>query len=101
RIRAAELAQLLQLLPSLDALCHYLDIEMPRHGDDGFDDRQVAHVRDEVTHEAAIDLEVVHPPLLEVREARVAGAEVIDGDADAEVPQPRNGVLGGLAVAAL
>src|SRR5207249_5843343 len=67
RVGAAELAQLLELLPALDALGHYLDVEVLRHGDDGAHDREVREVRHQVAHEAAVDLERIHAPALEVR----------------------------------
>src|SRR6266481_3321949 len=34
RIGAAELAQLLELLPALDPFCNHLDVQVPGHGDD-------------------------------------------------------------------
>src|SRR4029077_9471343 len=99
RITAAELAQLLELLPTLDAFRNHLDVQMPGHGDDGADDGEIAHVRHQVTHETAVDLERIHAPALQVREARVADAEIIDGDAHAELAQARYDVLARLAVA--
>ena len=44
--------------------------------------------REDVVHERAVDLEHVDRELLEVRERRVAGAEVVDREPDAEVAQP-------------
>ena len=41
--------------------------------------------RGEPLHEGPVDLERVHREALEVAERRVAGAEVVDGEADAEV----------------
>src|SRR5438094_7598300 len=93
RVGAAELAQLLELLPALDALGHHMDVKVLRHGDDGADDREVREVRHQVAYEAAVDLERIHAPALEVREARVADAEVIDGDAHPELAQRRHRVL--------
>src|SRR5439155_11721229 len=37
RKATAELAQLLELLPALDALRNHLDVQVPGHGDDGAD----------------------------------------------------------------
>src|SRR6267378_61626 len=101
RIGAAELAQLLELLPTLDTFRNHLDVQMPRHGDDGADDGEITQVRHQVTHETAVDLERIHPPALQVREARVADAEIIDGDAHAEFAQARHYVLARLAVACI
>src|SRR5215469_14524244 len=79
-VGAAELAHLLELLPALDPFGNHLDVQMARHGDDGAHDREVTEVSHQVAHEAAVDLERVHQPALEVREARIAGTEVIDGN---------------------
>src|SRR6185437_4094095 len=87
----------LQLLPTLDSFGNHLDMQMARHGDDGTDNRKIAHVRDQIAHEAAVDLQVVHAPTLQIRQARVPGAEVVDGDADSELTQPCNRFLVGLA----
>src|SRR6516165_7117840 len=100
-VGAAELAQLLELLPALDPFGNHLDVQMARHGDDGAHDREVAEVGHQVAHEAAIDLERVHPPALEVREARVAGAEVVDGNVHTELAQLRHRILTRLARARL
>src|ERR1700694_5499499 len=83
RISAAELAQLLELLPTLDTFRDHLDVQMPGHGDDGADDGEITQVRHQVTHETAVDLERLYTPALQVREARVANAEIIDCDGDA------------------
>src|SRR6185312_6919851 len=72
----------------------------PRHGDDRLDDREIAHVGHEVAHEAAVDLEVVDPPALEVGEARIPRPEIIDRDARTELTQAHDGILGRLTVAA-
>ncbi len=84
---AVKLPELLQLLPSLDSLGDHLDIEMPGHRDDRADDREVAHVCNEVADEASVDLHVVHAPSLEVREAGIAGSEVVDGYPHSQLTQ--------------
>src|SRR5260370_722907 len=101
RVGATELAQLLELLPTLDTLRNHFDVQMPRHGDDGADDGEIAQVGHQVTHETAVDLERIHAPALQVREARVADAEIIDGDAHAELAQARHYVLARLAGACI
>src|SRR5256884_2023246 len=65
---SAELAQLLELLPALDAFGHHLDVQVPGHGDDGTHDGEIALVRHQVTHETAVDLERIHPPALRSEE---------------------------------
>src|SRR5437660_4972886 len=100
-IRAAELAQLLQLLKSLDALCDDLDVEVASHRDNGPDDRQIAQVGHQIAHETAVDLQIVHAPALEIGQARVARAEIIDCDAYAKLAQPCHGIFIGFARTAL
>src|SRR2546430_15088020 len=78
---------------------HHLDVQVPGHGDDGADDGEIALVRHRVTHETAVDLERTPPPALQVREARVANAEIIDGDAHAQLAQARHRVLARIVVA--
>src|SRR4029077_1744133 len=82
-IGAAELAQLLELLPAFDAFRNHLDVQVPCHVYDGAHDGEIAQVRHQVTHETTVDLERIPPPALQVREARVSNAEIIDGDAHA------------------
>ena len=50
---------------------------------------QRARAAEDVAHERAVDLEQVDRELLEVGERRVAGAEVVDGEPDAERAEPR------------
>src|SRR6185312_6928673 len=96
-----ELAQLLQLLPPLDTLRNDLNVKMPGHGNDGPHDRQVTHIRDQVTHETAIDLEIIHTPALQIRQAGVARPEIVDSDAHAKIAQSGDRVLIGLTGASL
>src|SRR5579864_6982480 len=55
---ASELAQLFQLLPTLDPLGDHLDVEMSCHGNDCAHDRKVTDVRHQVANKAAVDLDV-------------------------------------------
>src|SRR5271154_4050132 len=71
--------QNLGLLISFDALGDYLDLQVPRNGNDRAHDREIARVGDEVAHEAAVDLERVHAPVLEITQTRISGSEVVDG----------------------
>src|SRR4029077_4308621 len=92
-----ELANFLKLRPALDALGDDLDVQVPRHGDDGAHDRQIAHVGDQIAHEAAVDLQGVDAPALQVRKARVAGTEVVNGDMHAQLAQLSDRILARLA----
>src|SRR5690348_13128023 len=98
---AAELAQLLELLPALDSLGDDPDVEVSGDCDDRTDDRKVAHVGHEVADEAAVDLEKIDVPLLEVAQARVSRAEVVDRDAHPEIAQLRDGIPAQPAAAGL
>ena len=80
----AELAQQLERLGVLDALGDGLQAEAARERDDRLDDVGAGRVRREVAHELDVDLEEVERELLEVGEAAVAGAEVVEGELAAE-----------------
>src|SRR5580698_1409254 len=95
-----QFAQLLQLLPALDAFGDDGNPKVACHGDDGPDDGQVAGIRAQVAHKAAVDLDRIHRPVLQVRQTGVPGAEVIDADVDAEVAKLGDGVFVELPVAA-
>ncbi len=90
---AAEVAQFFELLPAFDPLGNDLDVQVPRHCDDGAHDREIAHVSNEVAHETAVDLEVVDAPSLQVRQARIARSKIVDGQLHAQLTQPRHRVL--------
>lgn len=51
------------------------------------DNRQVPSVGGDVAHERPVDLELSDGELLEVGHGRVASAEIIDHQGDAELPQ--------------
>jgi hypothetical protein len=63
------------------------------------DDREVARVRRHALHEAVVDLDLVHRQLAQIGQRRRTGAEVVDGEADAEVAQPVERRQGPLDVA--
>ena len=58
-----------------------------RHRNDRRDDRLVVGIDADVAHERAVDLDRVHRQLLEVRQRRVPGAEIVDRQAHAELAQ--------------
>ena len=58
-------------------------VEAAGHLDHGLDDRPGLFVLENVDDEGAVDLELVDPEVLQIRQARVAGAKVVDGQLDA------------------
>ena len=84
RLRAAELDEDLGLALGLHALGHHLQAEPAGEADDAGDDRDVVAVGVELGRERAVDLHRVDGEAAQVAERRVAGAEVVDREADAE-----------------
>src|SRR5262249_32751683 len=82
---APEADQLPLLRLGLDAFGDGLHAHRVGEADHALDDRGVLLVGPEAVHEAAIDLDRVDGHALEVDERAVAGAEVVDGEADAEL----------------
>ena len=80
---AAELAQRGQLRLGLDALGHRDEAEGVRQADDVRRDRGIARIVLGALHERAVDLDHVDREAPQLPERREAGAEVVDGDADA------------------
>ena len=79
-------AQLLELLDRLDGLGRGGDAECGRKARDGLDDRLgVAIVQ--VTHEGAVDLDLVEGELAQIAEPRIARAEIVHGDLHAAFAQ--------------
>src|SRR4029079_15632405 len=75
------------LLHRLDALGDDLEVQAVPEAHDGAHDRGVARVSRDVAHEALFDFQPVDREVLDVGERRIAGAEVVNGDADAELAQ--------------
>src|SRR5205823_2305443 len=69
------------------AFRHDLEAETPREGDDGFGDGSVPRVGLEIGNERDVNLQRVDREVLQVRQRRVAGAEIVDGDGKALVAQ--------------
>jgi hypothetical protein len=65
----------------------HFDADRLAEVDDRGDDRAVAGVGEEACDEGPVDLDDVRPQLLQVAERGVAGAEVVDRDADPEPAQ--------------
>ncbi len=81
-------------LGALDSLGDDVEAEVPGEIDRRADDRRVVRIVDHVGDEGAVDLELVDGQALEVRERRVAGAEVVDGKPDARLAEHREHLAG-------
>src|SRR6187549_1182351 len=101
RQAATHVAKDLELLTGLDALGDDRDVEAARHGNDGADDGVVGRIGGDVAHETPVDLQRVDAPALQVRQARVASTEIVDGDFHTQVTQRRERILAELAAAIL
>src|SRR3954451_9895354 len=78
-------AQGARLLSSLDALGYDLQTQVVAEGDDGSDDGCIVGLGRHVLDKRAVDLQAVHGEALEIRQARVAGAEIIHGNLHAQL----------------
>src|SRR6185295_5723002 len=67
----------------LDAFGENFDPEAARQPDDGAHDRRVVVVRGDVPNERLVDLERIQRQTLEVAQARVTRAEVVDRNGNA------------------
>src|SRR5829696_1982589 len=88
---AAHRAEARQLQWRLQALGDDGDAERVPEVDDRLDDRRVLGVEAEPGDEAAIDLDRLDREPLEVRERRIPGAEVVDGQVKSEAAQVAQG----------
>ena len=82
---AAECPELGELVGGLDALGGDREAERVAELHDGRHDRGAFGVAAEALDERAVDLQRVHRERTEIRERRLAGAEVVDADAHAEL----------------
>src|SRR5918993_1037120 len=89
---ATELPHALEILGGLDALRGDRHPEAFRELDDRLDDRDVFGPGARLTDEAAVDLQLVEDRLVQIADRRIAGAEVVERDADAERAQPLHDV---------
>src|SRR5581483_2438368 len=80
---AAERAQEVELLGPLDAFGDEAQAQAVRERRDGAHDGGVVRVPGKVADEGLVDLELLQAKALEVAQARIAGAEVVDRDLDA------------------
>src|SRR3954453_71862 len=84
---AAQAGHGIELALELDALGDDLHVERAAQLDHRADQSRVGRVLAEVLHERAVHLHGVDRELAQVGERRVAGAEVVDRDPHAELPQ--------------
>src|SRR5690606_15599696 len=84
---AAEAAEQIPGLAVFDTLRDDLQAELMAQLDRRPDDREVARVVGHVADERLIDLNVRHRQSFYIAERRVAGAEVVDRDADPHLTQ--------------
>ena len=84
---AAARVEELELLARAPALGDDLEPQAPRQPDDRLGDRRVARVGLEIGDERDVDLQRVDREVLEVRQRRVPGPEVVDRDPEALVAQ--------------
>ena len=71
-------AEEIQMPDGLDAFGDHVHAEVPAHLDDGPHDRRVALVLADVAHEGLVDLQRPDRELLQRRQRRIAGSEVVD-----------------------
>ena len=91
RVVAAEAAQLGELGLVLDPLGDHVERERPGHADDRLDDRRPLLLDAERVDERAVDLQRVEGEAVEVGERGVAGAEVVEDEAHAELAERLQG----------
>src|SRR5258705_1507096 len=84
---AARDPQGVRLVFRIHALGHDLHAQRARERDDGRDERHRARLLQHADDEGAVDLERLHRELREIAERGIAGAEVVDGDAHAQLAQ--------------
>src|SRR5206468_8634051 len=71
----------------LHTLGHHVEVEVAAEIHGRPDNRRQVRVDGHVTHEGAVDLDLVDGEALEVGQRRVARAEVVDGEPHAHLPQ--------------
>src|SRR3970282_570423 len=76
-------AQEFVLLRGFDALGAYGYAELSAHRDDRFGDRLVFRVLRDLANERAVDLQRVYRKLLQLRQRRIARAEIVDRETHA------------------
>ena len=83
---ATELAETFELIRCLDTFGDGSQTEVGRQIDDGGDDALVFLIDTEALDERLVDLHERHRKATEMGERRVPGAEVVEADLHAEIP---------------
>src|SRR4051812_28402432 len=86
-MRAALLAESRNLLRRLDSLCAGRDTEALPEAEHGADDRRRIRALLQLLHEGPIDLDLVEREAAEIAERRIAGPEIIHGNAQSQPSQ--------------
>nr|GEU28309.1 hypothetical protein [Tanacetum cinerariifolium] len=84
---AAGVGQQIALLRGFHAFRNHFQAQLVGHDDDRFRQGHVARVRRQVAGERAVDFQVIDIELFQVRQRRIAGAEIVERDLDAGVAQ--------------
>ncbi len=66
---------------------HHFQPQCVPHGDDCFDDFQIARIGEDVLHETLVDFQPVERELREVAQRGVAGAEIVQRELHAHAAQ--------------
>src|SRR5262249_3291135 len=74
-----------ELRLGLDALRHHRQLEAAAQTDDRADDRRRLRIVLEIGDEGLVDLDLVERKGLQIGQRRIAGAEIVHGDANVEV----------------
>lgn len=88
---ALDLAKQIENVLILDTFGNRFQPQAVRHLDDRPHDRRVFRIHGHITHEGLVDLELVDLEPLQVREAGVAGSEIVDRQLDAHLLEPLDG----------
>ena len=89
----AETSKESRLRLGFDALGNDLKAQALGKLDDGADDRLVTGVFADTGDETAVDLQLLDGKHLEVAERGIAGAEIVDGQLDAQIAQTFENIL--------
>ena len=71
----------------LDTLCHDPQFEAFAHGDDGIHQQGFLRIILDILYERLVDLERIDRKTLQVTEAGITGAKVVDGNLHTEFPE--------------
>src|ERR1700686_2157177 len=82
----------------LDPFGAHRQAELPAQSHGRADDGRIAGIGEQFEHEGAVDLQSIERKFLQIAQARIAGAEIIEHDADAERPYSSEGVEHALLV---